>query len=498
MPEVAEQPPGSGTGLPGSFPRCGAAASVEAACEGVADDLVALGLVLPSVYLLGGWRLRCYAARGYFQVVDGFAPGAGVIGKVVASGRADFVADVSTRSDFICAVPGLVAEVCAPVRCDGAVIGAISVESFEPLDPAVLGVVEGAAAALGGRITRLGGVPRPSPAQRLARVSVELSQATEAEEIEALALRAAAEISGMTSAVIAHVDCGRAWTSSVHGVLGEQLAHWGRSELEVLAAWVSHDTSSHFPGGADVPSGYEFLHRIGIRSISVHPLVVAGSTGGMLIVVSEEPVAHSPTVVDCLALLAAQTAGSLAMATLLRDASQRADQDDLTGLGNRALLEANLTAALGTGDPTGVLLLDLDDFKHVNDSHGHLVGDQLLVVVSDRIAGCLRDGDLAYRLGGDEFVVVLRLASEEVAINVAERLLAALRRPLAIDRCELATSASIGIALSGSTVDRILSDADGAMYAAKHRGKGCWALAVSPAETITSATAALPRTMVRD
>jgi len=463
------------------FVRCRTAATLEAACEGLADDLIGIGFGLPSVYLLAGERLRCQAARGYFQVVDGFAPGAGVIGKVVASGQSDFVADVSMRPDFIFAVPGLVAEICVPVHCGGAVVGAVSVESFEPLEAEALLVVEEAATVLGASIERLGGAPKPSLAQRLVEISVELTRASLAADVEAIALRAAIELSGMTSAAIAHVRPDRSWTSSVLGPLGPVLAGWRDAELAVLTSWVSNDTSSHFSGGEDVPAGYEFLHGAGIRSITVHPLVRAGTVGSLLVAVASSPVAHSPSVVDCLALLSAHTAASLAMAMLLEDATGRADHDGLTGLGNRSILESHLAGALGGDDHPAVLVLDLDDFKQVNDRMGHLVGDQLLAVVAERIRGCLRDGDHGYRLGGDEFVVVLGEASEAVATSVAARLLTSLERPFVLERGEVETSVSIGIALVGSTPTDLLARADHAMYEAKRLGKGRWALASAPA-----------------
>jgi len=89
------------------FSGCRAGADLIEACAGLADDLVALGFAMPSVYLLHGKRLRCVAARGYFQVVDGFRPGTGVIGKAVAAGVGEIIHDVRLRPDFIAATQGL-------------------------------------------------------------------------------------------------------------------------------------------------------------------------------------------------------------------------------------------------------------------------------------------------------------------------------------------------------------------------------------------------------
>ncbi len=110
------------------FPRCSAARTVPAACEGLVDDLWEYG-GLPSVYLLVDGRLRCLAARGYFQVVDGFPPGTGVIGRVVATGEPVVIEDLGTTTHFIAAIPGINAEACAPVAVQGRVVGAVNIES---------------------------------------------------------------------------------------------------------------------------------------------------------------------------------------------------------------------------------------------------------------------------------------------------------------------------------------------------------------------------------
>ena len=136
-------------------------AAAQRACEEVADALLAAGHDLPSVYLLLGGRLRCQAARGYFQVVDGFPPGTGVIGRVVTSGRPVLV-DARTDPDFLAAVPGLQSEMCVPVLLDGVVVGAVNIESRSVLDPTDLPALQQVAAGLAERLAALGGLPEPS------------------------------------------------------------------------------------------------------------------------------------------------------------------------------------------------------------------------------------------------------------------------------------------------------------------------------------------------
>jgi diguanylate cyclase (GGDEF)-like protein len=144
--------------------------------------------------------------------------------------------------------------------------------------------------------------------------------------------------------------------------------------------------------------------------------------------------------------------------------------DGLTGLANRALFRDQLAASLATAGRASVLLVDLDDFKTVNDLLGHGVGDGLLVSVSQLLRAEVGDAGLPVRVGGDEFAVLLTSVDAE-AEELAGRLLTALNRPISEHR--LLVQASIGIAAAGpgASVDSVLRDADVAMYTAKQRGK---------------------------
>jgi diguanylate cyclase (GGDEF)-like protein/PAS domain S-box-containing protein len=155
--------------------------------------------------------------------------------------------------------------------------------------------------------------------------------------------------------------------------------------------------------------------------------------------------------------------------------------DALTGLPNRVLFLDRLQHAMRRDlrregvDATAVLFLDLDRFKIVNDSLGHLVGDRLLVEVARRLELALRPGDTVARLGGDEFTVLLEdLADREEAGTVADRMLETLNEPFQFEDRELYLSASIGIAMAvpAATPDEVIRDADAAMYRAKAEGKG--------------------------
>jgi diguanylate cyclase (GGDEF)-like protein/PAS domain S-box-containing protein len=156
----------------------------------------------------------------------------------------------------------------------------------------------------------------------------------------------------------------------------------------------------------------------------------------------------------------------------------QAFHDGLTGLANRTLFEDRLLHALQASRrhsvPLAVLFLDLDDFKTINDSLGHVTGDAVLREVAERVGRCLRAVDTAARLGGDEFAILLeQVGDEQEALLVGERLLQELGPPVVVEGRELNVGGSVGIALAhdGSTVDELLRNADAAMYAAKSNGK---------------------------
>src|SRR3954452_13044906 len=157
----------------------------------------------------------------------------------------------------------------------------------------------------------------------------------------------------------------------------------------------------------------------------------------------------------------------------------QAFHDDLTGLANRALFEDRLTLALARArrhdGQLAVVFIDLDDFKTVNDSLGHAVGDELLRATAQRLTSCLRVQDTAARLGGDEFAVLLEdLSGPDEAWHIAERLRRALEPPFVVDGRQIASSASLGVECpdAGAIADDVLGNADLAMYAAKDAGKG--------------------------
>lgn len=178
--------------------------------------------------------------------------------------------------------------------------------------------------------------------------------------------------------------------------------------------------------------------------------------------------------------------------SVVRDVSERVNaherirhlafHDRLTGLANRMKLEDDLRAALTAADRhddlVGVIFLDLDDFKPVNDELGHATGDYVLRQVAQRLRGCVRDGDTVARLGGDEFLIVVpRVAGRDELAVIARKLEEAVREPIPVEGhpdVHITVSAGLAIYDHGEAAEDLMNRADHAMYRAKKAGVPGW------------------------
>ena len=227
------------------------------------------------------------------------------------------------------------------------------------------------------------------------------------------------------------------------------------------------------------------LERLEVRVADGEALVAGGAAGGVELRVEigadDELVAWLAHAVD-----EDQAAFVRAVATVLGTALARlrtegriryeALHDPLTGLANRTLLRDRLEHALARSAredvQTGVLFIDLDEFKDVNDRHGHAAGDAVLAEVAGRLRAAVRPADTVARHGGDEFIVVCEHVDRDAALSLGRRLEAAIRRPLRLGSEDHRLSASIGIALGREDADALLAGADAAVYRAKAAGRG--------------------------
>jgi diguanylate cyclase (GGDEF)-like protein len=228
------------------------------------------------------------------------------------------------------------------------------------------------------------------------------------------------------------------------------------------------------------PAEARYLASIGQRTMAMIPLVAAGRTVGLIEVTSSRRNAFDSRAVELATMLAGEAAMALENARLYDEIRHRALHDGLTGLANRVLFRDRVELAVArsrrSGTQIAVLFLDLDDFKALNDTHGHARGDEVLAIAARRVSDVLRPSDTAARHGGDEFAILVEdIVDEADALTVATRLAEALRQPMPIGHSEVRIAASIGVALGGAgheTADDLLRNADVAMYAAKASSRG--------------------------
>ncbi len=231
----------------------------------------------------------------------------------------------------------------------------------------------------------------------------------------------------------------------------------------------------------------------GLGAVFSFPMAVGGDPLGALDVYQQEPGSLSPADVYVMQVLADVAASYVfnsrahaATRQVAEELLRRSLHDELTGLPNRALLHDRLEQAIAKSQRSGamaaVLFVDLDQFKLVNDNHGHLAGDRALIAVADRLRNAVRPADTLARLAGDEFVILCdEFDDAAVAEHVAKRVADALARPLDLDGIgPVEVSASVGIAFAGAGTDlpeAILRDADSAMFVAKRNGGARYVIA---------------------
>jgi len=225
------------------------------------------------------------------------------------------------------------------------------------------------------------------------------------------------------------------------------------------------------------------------RNVLVAPMIADGRNIGAIVV---EHRARRRTGVErrvaaMLGQFAAIAALNLRNAVLLQHVQDLAERDSLTGAANRRMFQLALERVIQAGRParkadgvTAVLFLDLDDFKVVNDTLGHAAGDALLVAVTERISGLVREGDLVARLGGDEFAILIDDDTQlSRARKMAARLVYELRAPYVFGDRHVVVTASVGIASARDAVSGaadLVRNADVAMYMAKANGKSGFAI----------------------
>jgi diguanylate cyclase (GGDEF)-like protein len=265
--------------------------------------------------------------------------------------------------------------------------------------------------------------------------------------------------------------CGPNWRTPVGQGAGGRAVREGR--LVVIEDYAADDC--HMPAFA----------ADGVTAAMAAPVFETGRIVGSLTVATHQPGRrYSENEREALQAFAEHASLALndartveALRSTLDKAIHQASHDALTGLANRSrILDCLEEQLMRPGDPVGigVLFVDLDRFKQVNDSLGHEVGDEVLRTMASRLLSCVRPGDLVGRLAGDEFVVVCSgLHGEVDAVGLSDRICRELATPLKLRDRDLVVTASVGVAraVPGISADQLLRDADVAMYQAKQHGR---------------------------
>lgn len=282
-------------------------------------------------------------------------------------------------------------------------------------------------------------------------------------------------------AVILHRPDSNSWMGFAVGQTSQ-----GRTQMHEAPYWVPEPGQAAIVSRHDAEGAQRLLvDQLGADNLLIASLRIDGATHGVILVADRggEGAAFGELDRRLFELLAQQVAIGLENSQLERslgvltrlegELRHQANHDALTGLANRSMLTSFLLRADSRG--RAVILIDLDDFKTINDSLGHAAGDAVLIEVAKRLRASVREEDLVARLGGDEFAVVLGVRGDsQAATDTAERMSAALNSPMTLDGRRIEVHASIGIATTsdGAPLDELLRSADVAMYQAKSAGKG--------------------------
>ena len=466
---------------------------VEEVIQTVVDDVSReFEIALVSMYLpIGQERLRMVGVAGYPTPIHEIAIGDGIIGRAAATHETQFVPDVLADPDYRAARDDVRSEVAAPVVHSGELLGVVNFEgtSEHPIGPSQVAlaemVVHSLSAAL--RSARLDDERRDRlhAIERVLAVSRSLVADLDRPRIVASIVDAVSDLldadlvalfsqrtdgafrleagSGFPDSAIGYEVRGHA------GMVGRAIVERTRIEgIQDVATWPPEYLAER-PGG-DAPHAGMAL-----------PIEVGGDVAAVLLVTRiGADRGYSEVELRIADLLSAQVSIALQNADLHARVAESAVRDPLTGLLNRRFFDEAVETAYATaarsGEPLSLIVLDLDRFSDVNNTHGHAVGDTVLRNVAGAMARAVRAGDIVARYGGEEFVVIAPGSRQEDAVRLAERIRAAVVREAErpIDGTVITMTVSAGVATRlGDEADgrALFRAADSALLAAKRAGR---------------------------
>jgi diguanylate cyclase (GGDEF)-like protein/putative nucleotidyltransferase with HDIG domain len=430
---------------------------------------------LASVYVLEDGRIWLRAQRGYAHVIHSLPLGSGLMTHALETRTTVHVGrDVANDPRFIPPSEGLAAEIAVPFEAES-IAGVVNLESHGPLADALVPVVEDVAAELGQALARLPESERdPEAGTRwLTRAFLRAGALREPAALLELAARTIGEILELECVQVAQLeDDGLAVAATWNRAPGRS-AELDAETFAVVAADLELDASLYQPGQGVARPSLEALGRAGRGAVVGLPLRSAWGLLGYAIGTAPEISLSAALRFAEAELFATHVATALDNLRAYERKSHEAATDGLTGLGNHRAFHERAAELVGDSRPAGfaLVLADLDDFKELNDAHGHVAGDDALRALGGLLARSIRPSDTAFRLGGEEFALLLPGASREEALAVCDRLQAALA---ATRFGDAVLSLSFGLALfpdHGPELREMVAAADAALYEAKRLGK---------------------------
>lgn len=438
-------------------------ATITEACQVVCDRLGILGLPLSSVYLLRGERLRCHASNGYGQVFDGIRS-EGVIGTAFLTGQTQVI-DPTTDPAYVASAVGTRTEIAVPLLIAGSAVGVVDTESWEQLGPEHVVLIESAAAALAGHLPASGEVSVPMW-QRVADASAEFVRATTLDELANQACMLCLELPGAQAASV-YLPGAIQTTNQARGDASYALT--SAPVVAEISGWLEHAKTCFSLLGTS-PQGRATPRFVG-ENFSVATVIDRREQApGHLFVIGGENTDPTPETGEQLEVIAALVAaGALNIQSIvaLTDAAQR---DPLTGLLHRRVFRRLLDQPPQGGLLTAVFAIDIDNFKSVNDTMGHDVGDRALAGFAQVLRDAIRIDDAVFRVGGDEFAAIVEFEDRADITITAERLVSTAR--------DSGTAVSVGIALArgNENLSAAWRDADAALLGVKRSGRNGWSI----------------------
>jgi diguanylate cyclase (GGDEF)-like protein len=430
---------------------------------------------LASVYVLDEGRIWLRAQRGYAHVIHSLPLGSGLMTEALETATTRFVGrDVQADPRFVPPTAGLESEVAVPFEAAG-IAGVVNLESHGPMDEALVPVLERVAAELERSLDRLPESERKpgAGARWLTRAFLRAGALREPAALLELAARTIGEILELECVQVAQIEDDTLVVATTWNREPDRSNELEAETFAAVAADLALDPSLYQPGQGVARPSLEALGRAGRGAVVGLPLRSAWGLLGYVIGTAADISLSAALRFAEAELFATHVATALDNLRAYERKSHEASTDALTGLGNHRGFHERAAELVEDSRPAGfaLVLADLDDFKDLNDAHGHVAGDDALRALGGLLARSIRPSDTAFRLGGEEFALLLPGASREEALAVCDRLqasLAAMRfggSPLSL---------SFGLALfpvHGPELRDLVAAADAALYEAKRLGK---------------------------